>query len=258
MKRVYVCLAAAVLLLASSAVLAQSAPPSADTYSNSMKGDTGVNYGSSALLVVQPHGNNSYLQFNLSTVPAGATVNKATLRLFVDALVTSGSFDVYQLNTSWSESTLTFSNQPPLGVSATGSHPVAVSKANLNQFVVVDITSLVQGWQSGAIPNNGIALALTTATGSFSFDSKESVFTSTSRSWKSCSQASPGRKDHRVCKALREQPELLAPLAPSGPQATPAPRVRKEFRVQLATQAQPERKAWLAQSDRKARKEPKV
>ena len=165
-------------LLASSAVVAQSAPPSADTYSNSMKGNTGVNFGSSPLLVVQPHGNNSYLQFNLNTVPAGATINKATLRLFVNALVTSGSFDVYQLNTSWSESTLTFGNAPPLGVSATGSHPVAVSKVNLNQFVVVDITSLVQGWQSGAIPNNGIALALTTATGSFSFDSKESVFTS--------------------------------------------------------------------------------
>jgi hypothetical protein len=174
MNRVYVCLAAAVLL--SSAAFAQSAPPSADTYSNSMKGDTGVNYGSSSLLVVQTHGNNSYLQFNLSTVPAGATINKATLRLFVDALVTPGSFDVYQLNTSWSESTLTFSNAPPLGVSATGVHPVAVSK--VNQFVVVDITSLVQGWQSGAIPNNGIALAMTTSTGSFSFDSKESVFTS--------------------------------------------------------------------------------
>jgi len=175
MNRVYVCLAAAVLLF-SSAAFAQSAPPSADTYANSMKNNIGVNYGNSPLLVVQTHGNNSYLQFNLSTVPVGATINKATLRLFVDALVTSGSFDVYQLNTSWSESTLTFSNAPPLGVSATGSHPVAVSK--LNQFVVVDITSLVQGWQSGAIANNGIALALTSTTGSFSFDSKESVFTS--------------------------------------------------------------------------------
>src|ERR1700719_809996 len=175
MKRACICLSAAVLLL-SSAVLAQSAPPSADTYSNSSHNDTGVNYGSAILLVVQTGGNNSYLQFNLSTVPTGATVNKATLRLFVDALVTSGSFDVYQLNKSWSESTLTYSNAPPLGVSATGGHPVAVSK--VNQFVVVDITSLVQGWQNGTIANNGLALAMTTSTGSFSFDSKESLFTS--------------------------------------------------------------------------------
>jgi collagen type VII alpha len=175
MRRPYVCLAAAVLLL-SSALLAQSAPPVADTYSNSAHSFTGVNYGSAVLLVVQTGGNNSYLQFNLSSVPTGATVNKATLRLYVDALVTNGSFDVYQLNKSWSESTLTHSNAPPLGASATGGHPVAVSK--LNQFVLVDITSLVQGWQNGTIPNNGIALATTTTTGSFSFDSKESIFTS--------------------------------------------------------------------------------
>jgi len=175
MKRTCIGLAA-VLLLLSSAVLAQSAPPSADTYSSSAHNTTGTNYGSAILLVVQTGGNNAYLQFNLKTVPTGSTVNKATLRLFVDALVANGSFDVYQLNKSWSESTLTFSNAPALGASATGGHPVAVNQ--VNQFVLVDITSLVQGWQNGTIANNGIALATTTSTGSFSFDSKESVFTS--------------------------------------------------------------------------------
>src|SRR5258708_28566230 len=122
MKRVYVCLAVAVLLL-SSVALAQSAPPSADTYSNAGKNSTGFNYGTATLLVVQTNGSNSYLQFNLSTVPAGATINKATLRLFVDAIVTPGSCDVYQLNTGWLESTLTFNNAPPLDVSATSNDP---------------------------------------------------------------------------------------------------------------------------------------
>jgi hypothetical protein len=199
MKRAWIALAAVVLIL-SSAVLAQSAPPSADTYSNSSHSDTGVNYGSAVLLVVQTGGNNSYLQFNLSTIPSGATVNKATLRLYVDALVTNGSFDVYQLNKSWSETTLTYNNAPPLGASATGGHPVAVSK--VNQFVLVDITSLVQGWQNGTIANNGIALATTTSVGSFSFDSKESIFTS-------------------------HQPELEivlnAPAGPTGPQGPQGP-----------------------------------
>jgi hypothetical protein len=175
MKRAWISLAA-VLLLLSSAALAQSAPPSADTYSNAAAGDAGINYGSAVLLVVQTGGNNAYIQFNLGDLPTGSTVSKATLRLFVNALVTSGSFDVYQLNKSWSESTLTHNNAPALGVSATGGHPVAVSK--VNQFVLVDITSLVQGWQNGTIANNGIALATTTSKGSFSFDSKESIFTS--------------------------------------------------------------------------------
>ena len=89
-----------------------------------------------------------------------------------------GSFDVYQLNSAWSENTLTYSTPAPaLGASATGGHPLLVSPASTNQFLLIDITPLVQGWVSGSIPNNGVALALTTAGGTFSFDSKESLLT---------------------------------------------------------------------------------
>jgi hypothetical protein len=95
----------------------------------------------------------------------------------VNAVGTCGSFDVYQLNTNWAESTLTYNNAPPLGVSATGSHPIAITSASTNQFVLIDVTSLVQSWDNGSLTNNGIALALTTATGSFGFDSKESILT---------------------------------------------------------------------------------
>ena len=62
-------------------------------------------------------------------------------------------------------------------MSATGGHPISVSSSSWNQFLLIDITALVQGWVSGTVPNNGVALALTTSTGSFSFDSKESLLT---------------------------------------------------------------------------------
>jgi hypothetical protein len=77
-------------------LLAQS-PPSADTFV--ISSTPNANYGSSITLRVVS-GATSYLQFNLSGVPAGATVSKAMVRLYVDGVGASGSFDVYQLTSS--------------------------------------------------------------------------------------------------------------------------------------------------------------
>ena len=160
--------------LASITAIAQ-APPSADTFVTSATPN--INYGSGIGLIVGP-GTETYIQFNLAGVPAGATVSKATLRLYVDAVGKAGSFDVYQLNSSWNENKLTYNTpSPSLGPSATGGSSTAITSNSLNQFVLIDITSLVQKWVNGTAPNDGIALALTTSTGSFSFDSKESLLT---------------------------------------------------------------------------------
>ena len=159
----------------SFAAFAQSAPPVGDTFSNSAAHNQ--NYGTQPAFVVQ-QGATAYLKFNLGTLPSGVTVSKATLRLYVDAVAANGSFDVYQLNNSWNESTLTYNNAPALGTSATGGHPVSVTSPSLNQFVVIDITPLVQDWANGSVPNNGVALALTSSKGAFAFDSKESSLTS--------------------------------------------------------------------------------
>ncbi len=155
-------------------VLAQ-VPPSGDTYVSSSYAKT--NFGSGISLVVGT-GTNSYVQFNLSGIPAGASINKASLRLFVDAVGTKGSFDVYEINSAWNENSLTYNTPPPSpGMSATGGHPVAITAASQNQFLLIDITTLVQGWVNRSIANNGVALALTTSSGAFSFDSKESLLT---------------------------------------------------------------------------------
>ena len=147
-------------------------------------------------------GSTSYIQFDLSGVPASATLSKATLRLYVDSYSQSGKFDVYEIDNPWSEHSVNFSNAPSPGASATGGSPVSVSKSSLNQFELVDITPLVQRWLSGSVPNHGIALALVGTTGSFGFDSKESQFTS-------------------------HEPELelayLGATGPQGPQGIPGP-----------------------------------
>jgi hypothetical protein len=117
--------------------------------------------------------------------------------LYVDAIGENGSFDVFEIDQAWNEKTLSASNAPPLGSSATGGHPVAISGASQNQFLVIDVTALVQQWVNGSVANHGLALSLTTSKGSFSFDSKESALTS-------------------------HEPELDLTLnGPAGPQGTP-------------------------------------
>ena len=154
---------------------AQSAPPAADSFTNSGKPTT--NYGTQAMMMVQ-QGYNSYAQFNLSSLPTGAIVQKATLRLYVDSVSGKGQIDIYEALTAWNEALVNYNNQPATGPSATNNHPISLSTSSLNQFVIVDITSLVQGWVNGTIPNNGIVIALVGNSGSFSFDTKESTLTS--------------------------------------------------------------------------------
>ena len=115
-----------VVFLLSQAGWAQ-APPNADTFATSV--NPTQNFGSSGSLAVQQN-SVAYMRFTLSTVPTGASVTKATLRVFVDFLVTPGTVDAYQLNVGWIESRLTWNNRPALGTSATGSHPVSISASS--------------------------------------------------------------------------------------------------------------------------------
>jgi hypothetical protein len=83
----------------SSLPLAAQPPPSADTFVSSPYPTT--NFGSVNSLAVSP-GSTSYVQFNLGIIPAGATVSKATSRLYVELVTKASKFDVYQVHRSWS------------------------------------------------------------------------------------------------------------------------------------------------------------
>ena len=165
----------AMLLFAIARLGFGQAPPTDDSFT--ISADKTETNGSALLLAVEK-GSDTYIRFNLETLPPNATITKATLRLYVDAFATPGSFDVYQVNSAWSEATLDYQNAPAPGVSATGGKPVAITASSLNQFILIDITTLVQSWADGKYPNDGVVLALTTTGGAFSFDSKENDFTS--------------------------------------------------------------------------------
>jgi hypothetical protein len=147
--------------------------PSADSYTSTAASTT--NYGASTLLGVDGASVVTYLQFNLASVPSTASISQATLKLYVNSVTTPGSFNVDYVNGSWEESTIDASNAPPPGGAIASD--VAISTADKNQYILINVTSAVQAWLSGSESNNGIALV---ANSNFyaTFDSKENTTTS--------------------------------------------------------------------------------
>ncbi|HEY5908556.1 MAG TPA: DNRLRE domain-containing protein, partial [Vicinamibacteria bacterium] len=116
----------------------------------------------------------TFVRFNLAALPTGATISKATLRVWVSAVTTSGTVEVAPVLTPWLEGTLNHATAPTLG-SAVATLPVAT--ANRKNWVSVDVTALVQEWLDGTLPNNGIALQ-GVAPFAAVIDSKENVTSS--------------------------------------------------------------------------------
>ncbi len=206
------------LTLASIALVAcgalAQAPPAADTFVATAQPT--ANFGASSMLVVG-QGATTYLKFSLGSLPANASVSKASLRLFVDAVAQKGSFDAFEVDSAWTETGLTAQNAPAMGVSATGGNPYTVGPQTNNHFILLDVTALVQKWLGGTLPNNGMALALTTAAGSFSFDSKESHLTSHEPELLISLNGTPGPQGPAGPQGLQ------GPAGPAGPQGATGP-----------------------------------
>ena len=147
--------------------------PSADAYTNTAAPTT--NYRAQPLLDVDGASQIAYIQFNLASIPATASLSKATLKLYVNSVATAGSFNVDYVHGAWTENQIDSGNAPPLGGAIASN--VSITTSEKNQYVLVDITPAVQAWLSGSEANDGIALV---ANGSFNvtFDSKENTTTS--------------------------------------------------------------------------------
>ncbi len=161
------------ILLACTAAYGQLTP-TGDSYTNTAAATT--NYGAKTLLDVESS-QTTFIQFNLASIPSGYTsadVTKATLKLYVNAVTTAGSFNVDYVIGTWKESTIDYSNQPALGTTIAASVPLVT--ADKNQYILVDVTAAVQAWLSGTA-NDGIALVGNSPVNA-TFDSKESTSTS--------------------------------------------------------------------------------
>jgi hypothetical protein len=134
------------------------------------------NFGGSVALIVC-NGSNTYMKFNFANLApsiTGANVSTAIAMLYVDAVITPGTVDVYQVSGPWSEGSITYNNAPALGSKLLSAVPISNTG-----YLSLDLTSTIQAWLNGTLPNNGIALV--SSPGSqivASFDSKENIFTS--------------------------------------------------------------------------------
>jgi hypothetical protein len=166
--------AALMLVLLLATVAHAQLTPSGDAYTNTA--DPTTNYGASKLLDIESS-QTTYIQFNLSSIPAGyasSDITKATLKLYVNTATKAGSFNVDYVNGTWTESTITASTAPALGTTIAASVPITT--ADKNQYILIDITAAVQAWLSGTA-NDGIALVGNSPVDA-TFDSKESTTTS--------------------------------------------------------------------------------
>lgn len=149
--------------------------PSQDAYTDSSKPTT--NFGTATTLGTAntlPSIQASYIQFDLSSIPAGytgANIAKATLKLYVNSAATAGSLNVDFVSGTWSEKTITHNLAPALGTTIVSGVPLTT--ASTNRYVEIDITSALQAWLNGT-PNDGIALVANSPL-SATFDSKENT-----------------------------------------------------------------------------------
>lgn len=112
----------------------------------------------------------SLLYFNLSGIPGGSTIQSATLYLYSDPAVTgasdangnsqhsgSNAFYLEKITTEWSQSTVTWNNQPSTTTSGRISVGASTSTTENRQ---VDLKTVVQEWINNPVTNNGLKMIL--------------------------------------------------------------------------------------------------
>ena len=131
-----------------------------DAYVSRLKADQ--NFGGSLELLVGTtilDVHETFIRFDLSSLPLEINITGATMQLFVlansQSLLTK-HIGVHQVLQSWSEKEITFSNKPLSEVAeATGT----TVTNQLETYINWNIVDLVKSWHSGALTNNGVMLS---------------------------------------------------------------------------------------------------
>lgn len=142
---------------------------SADT---DIRGGDSSNYGSSVgLRAGRDNGGPvlySLLRFDVSGIPSGAPITRATLRLYQFASNRSGSFNLaaHRIDEAWTESGASWTSSDgtqgwAAGVGGTFTFtPVSSTAITIGGYgwYEWDITPLVQEWVDGVSPNHGVQM----------------------------------------------------------------------------------------------------
>lgn len=111
----------------------------------------------------------SLIEFDLTSVPKGATINRAKLSLYSFNSPGNGKHrqdggsnesTLSRVTSAWSEDSVTWNNQP--GVSALNQVTLAGSDSLIQDYIDIDVTSLVADMTTDSIGNHGFLLKLVT------------------------------------------------------------------------------------------------
>jgi hypothetical protein len=100
-----------------------------------------------------------FLKFNLSPLPADATISRAVLRFWVNSVNNPGQPDLHTVEGPWNEMSLTAGSAPALSPTI-GSF--AITTQDQLNWVVVDVTTAVQDWHNGVQETHGFRLVPST------------------------------------------------------------------------------------------------
>jgi len=117
-----------------------------------------ANYGTAITMDVMsynigPGNRRSFVLFDLSTIPAVASIQTATLKLYLDtAPAVSRNCDAHRITEDWVEGTINWSNQPATDINATATQPTGTISGVWLSF---DVTSDVSAFTAGTYTNYG-------------------------------------------------------------------------------------------------------
>ena len=99
--------------------------------------------------------NRTFIMWDLSSIPAGSTIDDAEFRIYCSQFygTPSGQMAYYRVTEAWSETTVCYSNMPAFttdGALFTSSWPTAGS------WHTMDVTDFVAEWYAGT-DNHGLA-----------------------------------------------------------------------------------------------------
>jgi hypothetical protein len=144
-----------------------------DAYIRQAAPDT--NYGASTSLIaaykVDPtllRYTSSLLMFNLSSLPANAVVDSATLSLNVTSAVGTTQVSISSADSAWVEETVTWNSS----TSATSRGDANVT-CPASGWMNLNVNNTVAGWVAGDYANNGFRLSTSVLGGSCTWSSKE-------------------------------------------------------------------------------------
>lgn len=138
-----------------------------------------TNLGSGQSLLVKSGGGDGFVQFQLGSLPDGATggsIDKAQLQLFVTKVIGAGDLQVRRVLAPWAENVISGNALPAVDGVPLASVPLNATIKN--QFITLDVTSAVRDWVDGTQANYGFALVFAAAGKSMvTIDSKENTRT---------------------------------------------------------------------------------